>query len=238
MAGFDGLGVVKAEQELWQGRYTAFRRLYRGRHDVIAERGDDGKYVDLVGNGLTFERFVDHVHMNRTYAVYNKDDDGKVGFALFDLDVFPRDQGWDKILLSLEVKRQETKRIMTVLTEIGLARHQMLVEFPTVGYHLLLFFDQPVSARSVKLLMRHVLQLAQVDKVPFYPKKVDEGPWGDRVQLPLRINLNTNRRSNFVRDVDTFDPLRYETEPDFSVLDEIAPIPAEWVESVVENNRL
>ncbi len=224
------------QEEQWRKNYASFVRLYKGREDVIAERRD-GEYVALEGNGLTFERFIDHVQMKATYALYNRDDEGRVQFGLFDVDVFPRDQGWDKLLLSMDDKKAETLRIMTTLGDMGLAKNNMLVEFPTVGFHLLIFFDQPVQAKALKSLMRFALKTAGLEGIPIYPTKVD-APWGDRVQLPLRINLNTGRRSNLVRDLASFDPLNYSPEPDFGLLDKIAPIPADWVQQTMDKYSL
>ncbi len=226
-------GPGLADEAVWHRRYESFTRLYRGREDVIALR-QDGEYVALLGAGLTFERFVEHVQMKNTYALYNLNDQGRVSFALFDIDVFPRDQGWESILLSLDAKRQETARIMETLYGLGLNRRNLLIEFPTVGFHLLLFFQEPVPGQAVKRVMKRVLAESGVEKIPFYPKKVEGSQWGDHVQLPLRINLNTSRRSNFVRDLDSFDPKHYDTEPDFAILDEVEPISLEWVRRMAE----
>lgn len=227
----DAAGGV--DEAVWRKRYESFTRLYKGRDDVIAVR-QDGEYIAREGAGLTFERFVEHVQMKNTYALYNLDDQGRVQFALFDVDIFPRDQGWEKLLLSMDAKRQETARIMQTLYGMGLDRRNMLVEFPTVGFHLLLFFQQAVPALAVKRVMKRVLTASGVEKIPFYPKKVEDSPWGDHVQLPLRINLNTSRRSNFVRDLASFDPEHYDPEPDFGILDAVEPISAEWVRKLAE----
>lgn len=213
----------------WRARYESFVRLYKGRNDVIAERCG-AEYVAVQGEGLTFERFLDHVHMRKMFAIYNKDDSGNVSFGLFDVDIFPRNQGWDKMLLSMDEKKKEIGRIMQTLGDMGLERRNMLIEFPTVGFHLLIFFDAPVSGKALKTLMQFVLQRSDV-QAPFYPKKLDES-WGDHVQLPLRINLNTGRRSNFVRDLVSFDPQNYPAEPDFAALEQIVPIDSNWVQKM------
>jgi hypothetical protein len=127
---------------------------------------------------------------------------------------------------------------MQTLEGMGLERRHLLIEFPTVGFHLLLFFDGPVAGAALKRVMRFVLAQCGLDKVPFYPKKVEGPGWGDRVQLPLRINLNTGRRSNFVRDLDTFDPEHYGEEPDFAVLDRIDLIDSQWIDEVMRRYRL
>jgi len=222
----------KEEYPVWHRRYEIFTRLYKGRPDVIAEQRE-GKYFAVEGEGLTFERFLNHVQLKKTYAVYNKDQAGMVNFGLFDVDVFPRDKGWEPILSALEGKKKDTLLIMHTLEEMGLEPRNLLVEFPTVGYHLLLFFDEPVPAQALKKVMRFVLQRSGLESIPSYPRKVEEAPWGDRVQLPLRINLNTSRRSNFVSDLESFDPEHFSDQPDFDLLDTVVPISSAWLENVL-----
>lgn len=217
------------KNDLWRSRYEAFIRLYRGRRDVIAHQKEDGRYLPVEGEGLTLERFIDHVQLKQTYAVYNLDDSKKVHFGLFDVDVFPRDQGWPTLLAGIEEKRKETRRIMKALLDMGLRREQLLLEFPTVGFHLFLFFREPVEAKQLKGIMQAVLDRCQLSQIPFYPKKVEEHRWGDRVQLPLRVNRNTSRRSNFIRDLESFDPEHYDSDPDFSILDGIELIDRTWL---------
>lgn len=233
MVNVEEMGSDKENDLLvWHRRYEMFTSLYKGRKDVIAEQRN-GKYFPVEGEGLTFERFFDHVQLKKTYAVYNKDQAGMVNFGLFDVDVFPRDKGWEPILSALGEKKRDTLLIMRILEEMGLERRNLLVEFPTVGYHLLIFFDQPVSARDLKRVMRFVLQRSGLEQVPSYPKKIDDAPWGDRVQLPLRINLNTSRRSNFVSDLESFDPEHYSDQPSFDLLNEVMPISPAWVSSAL-----
>lgn len=237
MVNLDSMGLDKEKELVWRRRYEMFTRLYKGREDVIAEQRN-GEYFPVEGEGLTFERFLEHVQLKQTYAVYNKDQAGMVNFGLFDVDVFPRDQGWEPILSALGGKKRDTLLIMRTLEEMGLERRNFLVEFPTVGYHLLIFFDQPVSAKALKKVMRLALQRSGLEQIPSYPKKVDDAPWGDRVQLPLRINLNTSRRSNFVSDLESFAPEHYSDQPDFDLLDEIVPISSAWVGSVLDKYDL
>ncbi|MDI7261279.1 MAG: hypothetical protein QME90_15350 [Thermodesulfobacteriota bacterium] len=227
--------MVKEEEndDLWRNRYEAFVRLYRGRGDIIAEQKEDGPYIPIEGEGFTFERFLDHIHLRKTYAIYHMDDLKRVHFGLFDADVFPRNQEWPRLLSGIEEKRKETLRIMETLLDMGLKRKHLLLEFPTVGFHLLIFFKDPVEAKRLKGLMQTVLDRCHLSQLPFYPKKVEENRWGDRIQLPLRINRNTFRRSNFIRDLESFDPEHYDPNPDFSVLDEVDPINREWMDQWV-----
>ncbi|MBI4283629.1 MAG: hypothetical protein HY663_04080 [Chloroflexi bacterium] len=229
--------LSKSAETLWRHRYEAFVRLFKGRDDVIAE-WQGTKYVPVPGAGLTFERFFDHVQLKKRYAIYNRDDAGRVSFGLFDVDVLPRHQGWEHLLLSMDEKRKETALIMQTLCGMGLDRRNMLVEFPTVGFHLFLFFGEPVPAKALKALMAFVLKSSALEQIPFYPREVEETPWGDAVQLPLRVNQLTSRRSNFVRDLQFFEPESYAQEPDFSVLKRIELIDSEWVQGVMSKYHL
>jgi len=219
---------VKAK--LYGNWYKSFIRLYKGRSDVIAEQKEGGEYISIEGAGLTFDRFLDHIHLRKTYAIYNMDDLKRVHFGLFDMDVFPRNQEWKYLLSGIEEKRKETLQVMKTLMEMGLKRQHILLEFPTVGFHILIFFKNAVQAKPVKMLMKKVLKRSNLTPIPFYPKEIIESPWGDRIQLPLRINRNTSKRSNFIRDLETFDPERYDPNPDFSVLEEVESIPDEWID--------
>ncbi len=228
---------LEKEEDIWRRRYEIFVGLYKGRKDVIAERLN-GEYVALKGAGLTFDRFMKHIRLQNTYALYNKDDAGMISLGLFDVDVLQRNRGWEAILPELEEKKKETALIMQFLRDMGLNNRNMLLEFPTVGFHLLIFFNEPVPAKELKALMRFILASSGLGHVPSYPRKTEDAPWGDRMQLPLRINLNTSKRSNFIRDLESFNPERYDEEPDFSVLEDVAPIDAGWLTQAVNKYGL
>jgi len=110
---------VKAK--LYGNWYKSFIRLYKGRSDVIAEQKEGGEYISIEGAGLTFDRFLDHIHLRKTYAIYNMDDLKRVHFGLFDMDVFPRNQEWKYLLSGIEEKRKETLQVMKTLMEMGLS---------------------------------------------------------------------------------------------------------------------
>lgn len=230
-------GLSSSEEALWRHRYEAFVRLYKGRNDVIAEWRDT-EYFTLQGAGLTFERFFDHVQLKKRYAIYNKDDANQVSFGLFDIDARPVNQGWEKLVPLFPEKKRETSRVIQTLLDMGLDRRNMLIEFPTVGFHLFIFFHKPVPARALKTLMRFVLERSGLEQIPFYPRQVEDSLWGDRIQLPLRVNVNTSRRSNFVRDLESFEPENYSDEPDFALLEEISLIGAEWLRRVMDKYDL
>ncbi len=229
--------LSKSEEGLWRQRYQAFSRLYKGRDDVVAEERD-GKYFSIQGAGLTFERFLEHIDLKKRHAIYNKDDANQVSFAFFDVDARPVNQGWEKLIPLIPEKKRETARIIQTLLDMGLDRRNMLIEFPTVGFHLLIFFREPVPVRALKTFMSFVLRRSGLEQIPFYPRGAEDSLWGDCIQLPLRVNINTSRRSNFVRDLESFDPENYSDEPDFALLEEISLIDPEWLRRVMDKYDL
>lgn len=66
MVSSNSMGSDQEKELVWHRRYEMFAGLYKGREDVIAERRN-GEYVAVEGQGLTFERFLDHVRMKKTY---------------------------------------------------------------------------------------------------------------------------------------------------------------------------
>lgn len=218
----------------WRNEYQLFSKIYRGRQDCVAMM-KDGSYSMITG-GFTYERFKEHVELTNKYALYLMDDSGKVSFCLFDLDVLPRNQEWPVLVEKIAVEKEKTKQVIDTLSKFGITDENILIEFPTVGYHLILSFLNPISASIVKKFMQMVLEESACSGTPFYPRTVKKGTLGDRVQLPFRINNNTHRRSNLVRDLDSFNPEAFDQTPDFFPLENIKPVDDGLIIKLVENS--
>jgi len=209
--------------------YRNFIKIYRGREDCAAVK-KEGVYSQVSG-GLTFERFREHVTLVNTYAIYQMDPDGNVSFCLYDLDVLPRKQEWGILKDKIVLEREKTLRVISTLASVGIQRENILMEFPTVGYHLILYFTRPIPAVKVKRFMESTLKQSGLAETPFYPRSVQTGTTGDRIQLPFRMNTNTGRRANLISDLVSFDPENYDPEPDFSPLEKVRPVDAHLIET-------
>jgi hypothetical protein len=217
----------------WQQEYELFSKWYRGRADWVGKR-KNGTYEQIAG-GLTYERFKEHMELVNTYALYQMDDFGKVSFCLFDLDVLPRQQpSWEVIVEKIALEKDKTRQAIRTLLSYGIKKENMLLEFPTVGYHLVLSFSEPLPATLVKNFMQKALADSGLTETPYYPRTVEKGALGDRVQLPFRINKNTGRRSNLIADFESFDPQNYNQTPDFTPLKNIKPVPADLISGLVQ----
>jgi hypothetical protein len=213
--------------------YHLFSKCYRGREDFVAVR-KNGSYEQMAG-GLTYERFQEHIELVNTYALYQMDDSGNVSFCLFDLDVLPRKQDWEILVKKIALEKEKTRRVIQTLLSFGIKKENILIEFPTVGYHLVLSFSNPIPAHIVKRFVEITLEQSGLTETPFYPRNVDKDTFGDRVQLPFRINNNTGRRSNLVKDLESFDPENYDQTPDLTLLEKVRPVEAGLITHLVEH---
>lgn len=207
--------------------YRNFTKIYHGREDCAAVK-KEGAYSQVPGS-LTFERFREHVNLINTYAIYQMDPSGNVSFCLYDLDVLPRKQEWRILKDKIVLEREKTLRVISTLASVGIQRENILMEFPTVGYHLILYFTRPIPAVKVKRFMESTLKQSGLAETPFYPRSVEAGTTGDRIQLPFRMNTNTGRRANLISDLVSFDPENYDPEPDFSPLEGVKPVDADLI---------
>lgn len=203
--------------------YELFVRCYRGRSDVVAQQQMDGSFRTLSG-GFTYKRFKEHMAQTNIYGLYNLDDAGNVGFLMYDMDVFPRTRvTYKQLVPKLRDKVEQVQTLIRTLGALGVAPDQVLVEFPTVGFHVVLPFAQPIPVREAKAFGRLAREQAGLRyETPFYPHEVSG--YGDMVRLPLRLNNLTGHRSNFVRDITSFDPASYDQTPDFIPLQMLRPI--------------
>ena len=217
----------------WRQRYELFVARYHGRQDAIGLQCPDRTFHPVRG-GLSYRRFRQHIRGSSTYAIYNRDDTGGVSFNLFDLDVFPRvPRPWEQWMEALSIKKKQAQALLNALEAMGISLNQVMVEFPTVGFHVLLFMAEPLPAPKAKLFAHLARDRAGLRfETPFYPSET--GGRGDLVPLPLRRNQITGRRSNFVRDLSTFDPSNYSEEPDFVPLETVNPVSSETIQSSID----
>lgn len=220
-----------------QENYRLFMRCYQGRSDVVARRQADGTFETISG-GFTYQRFLEQMEGRNVYCLYNLSADGTVGFVLFDADLFPRPgpgARWDELIPRLRAKKEQAIKLIQALEKMGIRKKQILVEFPSVGFHVVLALEKALPVRKVKAFARLAREQAGLTyELPFYPHELCG--YGDRVLLPLRRNENTGRRSNFVRDIFSFDPAAYDETPDFLPLTELQLIGPGIVEKILEAN--
>ena len=219
--------------QVWRHYYELFAARYWHRQDAIGIQRA-GFSFDVLPGGLTYRRFRRHLNGSSTYAVYNLDDNRRVGFILFDMDVFPRvSRPREDLLKALVEMKVQVRLLLNTLSKFNIKDDQVLVEFPTIGYHVLLFFRKPLPVREAKAFARLAKEQSGLNfKMPFYPHKT-RGQ-GDLVLLPLRRNPLTGMRSNFVRDLARFDPACYDETPDLVPLERVCTVDPETIKGTLE----
>lgn len=104
-----------------------------------------------------------------------------------------------------------------------------------MGYHLFLFFSDPVPAIMVKSVTNTVLERSGLPLTPFYPRSTRQWTYGDLVQVPFQMNRNTGRRSNLFDDLDSFDPASYDSALSFLSLEMVKPVDSNFINALVSN---
>lgn len=192
-----------------------FLRFFGGRSDLYARqwyderRGRSG--YRPVRNPLTTEVARDHLRGRLTLGQYLLGPDGRVPFAVLDLDL--RGDAMEKLRtlhgddvdpLLHDGLRAYLARLLVAARDLGLAA------FPAAsggrGAHLWLFFDPPRPARAARQVLKTIVTAAGGPppelELELFPKQVVAGPRGlsSLVKLPLGIHQRTLRSCHLLDD--------------------------------------
>ena len=168
------------------------------RVDTYAIQNENG--YARVSEPLTIDQYLDP---NQTVGAYLVGLDGKVKCAVIDIDV-NKDAMNGNESEDLDYAKIQTMIITKVLEEAGFKVH---LEFSgRKGYHIWLFFDEPVPAKDVRCTL-----LALESK--FYPKNgnihweifpkqdhVDKNKFGNLIKLPLQTHRVSGTQSYMIDD--------------------------------------
>lgn len=195
--------------------FAVFKRLFAPAGTRLFRQAAGQKEREPLED-LTPEAWQDHVGNGPQVGAYVQRADGKVRFSMFDIDISPRDASRAEMLRQMEDLKPVALRARAALERSGLTRQQVLVEFSGTGYHLWLFYEEPVPAALIQRIMLGVQNRVGLGASykPRFPFEMDR----DRVWFPLRINLKQGIRSVFVADLEGFDPANYPQELDLRPL--------------------
>lgn len=185
-----------------------FLRFFGGRRDLHARQWHDERRgrsgYRPVREPLTKDVARDHLRGRITLGQYLLGPDGRVPFAVLDLDLkseaterLRTTHGDDADPLRHDGLRAYLHRLRVASSDLGLA------SFPAAsggrGAHLWFFFDPPRPARAARQMLKAVVTAAggpppELD-LELFPKQVASGPRGlsSLVKLPLGIHRRTLR---------------------------------------------
>jgi hypothetical protein len=150
---------------------------------------------------LTDVAIYNHLMGDETLGIYQLGEDNTVKWLCIDVDIIkhaPEDMDQDELLR--RVREQTNKLSMRCSGLIG--PHDYLVERSgSKGYHLWVFFSEPVQARYAYALgewiVSHVEPLVGI-AVEVFPKQTALRSYGNLVKMPLGIHKKTGNRCFFV----------------------------------------
>jgi hypothetical protein len=192
------------------------KKLFVLRDDTYAVQTPQG-YV-RVNEPLTEEVLLSHLRGEKVVGVYQLSRESKVKWAAFDFDA--HNGGQEDALSS-------ARRLYEHL-QGGIFRDACLLEFSGGGYHVWVFFSEPLPAAGVKELMEELAEEAGV-KAEVFPKQGELPPdgVGSLVKLPLGRNLKWGNWSVLVEPPSLSDvkPLKVPSLPERRKKEEEAVVP-------------
>jgi hypothetical protein len=162
------------------------KNLFFYRKDVFAIQLPIGSYIPIK-RPVEIADIDKHLEGTETLGAYCLDVDNKVKWACVDLD------GED--LISLLV---EANKIYDIFPDFD----RMLEFSGRRGYHVWLFFKEPVFAEYAKTLVKARLKDINLDRFEVFPKQTElnEGrKYGNLVKVPLGLHRKSGRKSEIIK---------------------------------------
>ncbi len=200
-----------------------YRKVTAGSCDHTPEclRGQCSNVKNVkLGNSF----LLDHLKGTRTIGVFQLGEENRVKWLCFDIDVTKGEEGKE------EEVRNHTKSLCRVLYKI-VDKTYLVERSGSKGYHIWVFFHQPVAAEKAYIIGRWVdSQVPPPDgiHVEVFPKQTTTNKFGSLVKLPLGIHRTTGERCFFVDN--TFTPY----EDQWDVLRRVGVLVEEHLDLVIK----
>lgn len=155
----------------------------------------------------------DHLKGRETLGLYQLSADDRVIWLVFDIDVNSElvRQAQLSMVDAVANARQHTRSLARLLQGYGIP---FLCEYSgSKGYHLWVFFDEPVSASKAQAVGRWLEQQVAPPRgiaVEVFPKQSGRNSLGSLVKMPLGYHQKTKNRCEFM--APDFKPLQDQWE--------------------------
>ena len=162
------------------------KTLFFYRDDVFAVQIPIGSYIP-VKRPIEIKDIEKHLSGEQTIGAYCVNTDNKVKWACVDLD------GND--LMSL---LQQANDIYDIFKDFN----RMLEFSGRRGYHVWIFFEEPVFAEYAKALVKARLKDINADRHEVFPKQTElnEGrKFGNLVKIPCGIHKKSGKKSEIIK---------------------------------------
>ena len=183
-------------------------RKFITRTEAYLLQSKDGSYYKKTSE-LTLDDIEQHLRGEKTIGTYQIGTDNKVKYLCLDVDLEKAAIKNDQITdTQWQMLRDTAKELITVSAELNL---DPILEFSgRRGYHVIVFFENPVDAAVAKRLCSEIRDKLttipdEID-IEVFPKQEKVLNYGCVLKLPLGIHKVTGNRSEFL-DPETFEPV-------------------------------
>ena len=157
-----------------------FERLFVNRWELYARQLCDGSYR-CMRNPLSYQLLWQHLRGQLTLGVYSLDEDDRAKWLAFDAD---DDKEWaDLLALSSRLEDENASSYL---------------ERSRRGGHLWLFFEEPLSGRTVRAFGKALLSWEKTTMEMFPKREKNSGGPGCLIRLPLGVHRRDGKRYPFV----------------------------------------
>lgn len=177
-------------------------------------------------DGYTLVPFTDshltqHLKGQRTYAPYQiSPKDATIKWLCFDIDSYNE--------VEEDAIKEKVREVARKIYATFGPHHCLVEQSGSKGYHVWLFFDEPIHVSQGFALGHKLTQMIPTDKninIEIYPKQQSAKVLGNTVKLPLGIHQKTKSRCLFVKS--SFEP--YSNDEQWEALSKVLSVSSEWV---------
>jgi hypothetical protein len=162
--------------------------LFANRTDIFAMQLKETGYVP-VRREITMEDLEKHLKGDITIGLYCLNKENKVKWGCVDLDGEPEEQ-----------KRLEA--LAGMIYELFPDYERMIEDSGRRGFHIWIFFKEPIGAAYVQKLIKARLNSISIQNVEVFPKQTSltpEKPYGNLCKIPCGIHKVSGRRSIVIK---------------------------------------
>ena len=190
-------------------RFSDLYVTYRGRFVIARDGGMFIPHFSKTQNPMKLLNSNIAAHLNHEYAIAIFAGPSSSKFVCFDVDLFDKEM---------------VRTVIEGLTEYGFPKDKIYLSFSGgKGFHVEMFFEEPVFTDDLKKLYRTICAMKKLDtrKVEFRPT------FSQSIKLPLSKHHKSGRICYYV-DPDTFMPIK---DPEFIFT--IQQLPREFVTDLI-----
>ena len=196
------------------------KTLFFHRKDVFALQQTNGAYFPEKKN-ITNNDIKEHLEGTKTIGAYCLDHDNTVKWACIDLDVkrkcfhcssdstYIKDDSWKCLTCNKKFNEDAKLKEITKIKNDGLLIFDAFPEFKRMlefsgrkGYHVWIFFDNPLQASYAKQLVKSRLNAITQLGHEVFPKQTELNEtrkYGNLVKIPNALHKVSKQRSDIIK---------------------------------------